>query len=129
MAFSKVFSPELNSNNIVTSKIGGTFNRSVKCTLDNSKYIQFDIGWGSVCFDFRSTNIVQLSSVCRLRSPNYHRRQPVTEPYLWGILGQWDILLLNLTSIGFTNFFRCLIFDLSFFTNADVVTIKDETSK
>ena len=25
--------------------------------------------------------------------------------YLWGILGQWDILLLNLTSIGFTNFF------------------------
>ena len=35
--------------------------------------------------------------------------------YLWGILGQWDTLLLNLTSIGFTNFFRCLIFDLSFF--------------
>ena len=34
-----------------------------------------------------------------------------------------------LTSIGFTNFFRCLIFDLIFFTNADVVTIKDETSK
>ena len=49
--------------------------------------------------------------------------------YLWGILGQWDILLLNLTSIVFTHFFRCLIFDLSFFTNADVVTIKDETSK
>jgi hypothetical protein len=24
--------------------------------------------------------------------------------YLWGILGQWDILLLNFTSIGFTNF-------------------------
>ena len=38
--------------------------------------------------------------------------------YLWGILGQWDILLLDLTFIGFT-----------FFTNADVVTIKDETSK
>ena len=34
-----------------------------------------------------------------------------------------------LTFIGFTNFFRCLIFDLFFFTNADVVTIKDETSK
>ena len=49
--------------------------------------------------------------------------------YLWGILGHWDILLLNLTSIGFTNFFRCQIFDLSFFTNADVATIKDETSK
>ena len=48
---------------------------------------------------------------------------------LCGILGQWDILLLNLTSIGFTNFFRCLIFDLSFFTNADFVTIKDETLK
>ena len=49
--------------------------------------------------------------------------------YLWGILGQWDILLFNLTSIGFTIFFRCLIFDLSFFTNADVVTIKNETSE
>ena len=24
--------------------------------------------------------------------------------YLWGILGQWDILLFNLTSIGFTIF-------------------------
>ena len=44
-------------------------------------------------------------------------------------LGQWDILLLNLTSIGFTNFCRCLIIDLSFFTIADVVTIEDETSK
>ena len=43
--------------------------------------------------------------------------------------GEWDILLLNLTSIGFTNFFRCLIFDLFFFTNADFVTIKDEASK
>ena len=29
-----------------------------------------------------------------------------------------------LTSIGFMNFFRCLIFDLFFFTNADVATIK-----
>ena len=26
-------------------------------------------------------------------------------------------------------FFRCLIFDLFFFTNADAVTIKDETKK
>ena len=25
-------------------------------------------------------------------------------PYLWGTLGQWDILLLNFTSIRFTNF-------------------------
>ena len=39
---------------------------------------------------------------------------------LWGIFGQWDILLLNLTSIGFTIFFRCLIFEFSFFSNADV---------
>ena len=23
--------------------------------------------------------------------------------HLWGILGQWDILFLNFTSIGFTN--------------------------
>ena len=30
-----------------------------------------------------------------------------------------------LTSIAFTNFFRCLIFDLFFFTNADVVRIRD----
>ena len=42
--------------------------------------------------------------------------------YLGGISGQWDILLLNLTSIGFTIFFRCLFF----FTNSDVVKIKDE---
>ena len=55
--------------------------------------------------------------------------EEVRPAYLWGILGQWDILLLNLTSTGFTNFFKSLIFDLSFFTNADVVTIKDETSK
>ena len=43
--------------------------------------------------------------------------------------GEWDILILNLTSITFTNFFRCLIFVLYFFTNADVLTIKDESSK
>ena len=30
-----------------------------------------------------------------------------------------------LTFIGFTNFFRCLIFEFFFFTNTDVVTIKD----
>ena len=34
-----------------------------------------------------------------------------------------------LTSIGFSNFFRCLIFEFFLFTNADIVTIKDETSK
>ena len=34
-----------------------------------------------------------------------------------------------LTSIALINFYRCFIFDLFFFTNADVVTIKDETSK
>ena len=34
-----------------------------------------------------------------------------------------------LTSIGFTNFFRCLIFEFFFFTNADVVTIKDYLNK
>ena len=28
----------------------------------------------------------------------------------------------------FHNFFRCFIFDLSSFTNADVVTFKDDTS-
>ena len=31
--------------------------------------------------------------------------------------------------LWFHNFFRCLIFEFFFFTNADVVTIKDETSK
>ena len=40
-----------------------------------------------------------------------------------------QVKLRSKISIGFTNFFRCLIFDLFFFTNADVVTIKDETSK
>ena len=50
--------------------------------------------------------------------------------YLRGILGQWDILLLNLTSTGFMRFFRCLIFDFFFFTNVhtDIVTIKDESA-
>ena len=41
----------------------------------------------------------------------------------------WTSCLFNFTSIGFTNFLRCLIFELFFFTNADVVTIKDETYK
>ena len=54
--------------------------------------------------------------------------QAVTS-YLWGILGQWDILLLNLTSIDFTIFLDDLSLTFPFFTNADVVTIKDETSK
>ena len=50
-----------------------------------------------------------------------------------------NIPVWNLRSMGhlapqfnlhcFHNFFRCLIFDLSFFTNDDVLTIKDETSK
>ena len=44
-------------------------------------------------------------------------------------LGQWDILLLNLTSIGFTNFLDVSSLTFFFFTNADVVTIKDGTSK
>ena len=43
--------------------------------------------------------------------------------------GESQVSLPNLTSIGFTNFFRYFIFELFFFTNADVVTIKDETSK
>ena len=43
------------------------------------------------------------------------------DPYLRVILGQWDI--------GFTNFFRCPIFEFFIFTNTDVVKIKDETSK
>ena len=34
-----------------------------------------------------------------------------------------------LTSIGFTNIFRRLIFEFFSFTNADVVMIKDEASK
>ena len=34
-----------------------------------------------------------------------------------------------LTSIGFTNFLDVSSLSFSFFTNADVVTIKDDTSK
>ena len=81
--------------------------------------------------------------------------------YLYRILGQWDISLLNFTSIGFRNFIQMShlqacsslvvttsasvkkknskmrhlkkfvkpIFEFFFFTNADLVTIKDETSK
>ena len=48
--------------------------------------------------------------------------------YLGEILGQWDFLLLNLTSIGFMNFLD--VSPLIFYKcNDDVVTIKDETSK
>ena len=36
---------------------------------------------------------------------------------------------IPLPSIAFTNLFRCLKFDLFFFTNVDVVTIIDETSE
>ena len=49
------------------------------------------------------------------------------DPYLWVILGQWDILIWPPLVSRF--FFRCLVFEFFFFTNADVVTIKDETSK
>ena len=38
-----------------------------------------------------------------------------------------DILLLNLTSHQFHDFFRCPIFELFFFTNAGFVIAKDET--
>ena len=37
-----------------------------------------DMGSGSVCFDFRSTNVVQLSMLSK--STNNYRQQPVTEP-------------------------------------------------
>jgi hypothetical protein len=43
--------------------------------------------------------------------------------------GQMKEQEVPLTSIGFMNFFGCLIFELFFFTNAEVVTNKDETSK
>ena len=39
--------------------------------------------------------------------------------YLWEILGQWDILLLNLTSIDFLD-----VSSLSFFTSADVLKMR-----
>ena len=42
-------------------------------------------------------------------------------------VGQMKEQEVPLTSIGFTNFLGYLIFDLFFFTNTDVVTIKDET--
>ena len=39
-----------------------------------------DIGSGYVCFDFRSTNVVQLSNPKYVvYAPKDHRRQPVTE--------------------------------------------------
>ena len=40
-----------------------------------------DIGSGSICFDFRSTNVVQFSNRKYVWSPNDHaRRQPLTGP-------------------------------------------------
>ena len=40
-----------------------------------------DIGSGSVCFDFPTTNVVQLTMLSKyLRSPYNHGQQPVIEP-------------------------------------------------
>ena len=49
--------------------------------------------------------------------------------YLWGILGQETSCSLIWPPFVSRICFRCLIFNLSYFTNADVVTIKNETSK
>ena len=45
------------------------------------------------------------------------------------ILGQWDILLHNFTSIGFKNLFRCLIFFCYKISICKKEKLKDETSK
>ena len=104
-----------------------------KQTLDIAKKIHTPVAHQTERFSFwiikKNCQIVGCNILFKKLVENMGVKWPLKRSYLWGILGQWDILLLNLTSIGFTNFFRCLIFDLSFFTNADVVTIKDETSK
>ena len=86
---------------------------------------QFDQHWfhefSNRCLIFNCYNI----SICKKEKIKDETSKKIRETNG----GQWDILLLNLTSIGFTNFFRCFIFDFFFFTNADVVTIKDETLK
>jgi hypothetical protein len=46
----------------------------------------------------------------------------VTGSYLWELLGQWDILLLSLTCIGYTNFLTTSAF-------VKRIKIKNETSK
>ena len=49
-----------------------------------------------------------------------------TKTYLWEILGQWDILLLNFISIGFTILFRCLIFNCYNISICKKEKLKDE---
>ena len=44
-----------------------------------------DISLGSVCFDFHSTNVLQISNWKYLWSPNDHRQQPVTGPELMSL--------------------------------------------
>jgi hypothetical protein len=50
-------------------------------------------------FEEKKKNQKRKSKLLRCRSPHSRLR-----PYLCRILGQWDILFLNFTSIDFTNF-------------------------
>ena len=102
-----------------------------QCLLHNKLFMFLNVlgSWSNFKYLFWFFNCACLPKKQQQIFDIQNSTRPNRWAYLRGISGQWDILLLNLTSIGFTNFFRCLILDLFFFTNADVVTIKDETSK
>ena len=72
-----------------------------------------------------SLDVSSLISICKKRKVKDETNKKIRETN-GGQIKEQDV---PLTSIAFTNFFRCLIFNLSFFTNGDVVTIKDETPK
>ena len=86
------------------------------CREDN--FVTFDTLAGLICEKKKGKSIGFESFLLKNLNIDYDFYNLQDLPV--GNLGQWDILLLNLTFIGFTNFFRCL----SFCTKADVVTIK-----
>ena len=85
--------------------------RRVKHFAKNSAYLE-------VCFyrenrQTKSTAALKLRLRSLLHAVWFYKQQTLFKRvkyvadyllYLWGILGQWDILLLNFTCIGFTNF-------------------------
>ena len=113
------------SNAFQDSKCGGKEQFSVCTCFEASSHRHFN---GVKPPQMRATTVFNLCLPQPLQS--CRNRGPWGQGHTCGgILGQWDILLLDLTSIGFTNLFRYFIFNLPLFTNADVVTIKDKTLK
>ena len=85
--------------------------RRVKHFAKNSAYLEVCFYWENR--QTKSTAALKLRLRSLLHAVWFYKQQTLFKRvkyvadyllYLWGILVQWDILLLNLTSIGFTIF-------------------------